>query len=179
MKQMICALPECGKRYELLPGRMSRHCSPSCASTAGRLKAATNRTPTHGLAIVPRPRPSLELHCSICARRFVARLATTRTCSPACTKRLSALVRGRRRPAPRGLLAMVLGALRAAHPEAVTSGALAAAIYGIDDGDGRDAIRMHVFRLRGLYGSDGLVIETSGAGYKLARDLDERAEAAL
>jgi hypothetical protein len=81
-------------------------------------------------------------------------------------------VRPRPRPAP-------AGALRAAHPEAIRSGALAAAIYGIDDGDSRDAIRMHVFRLRGLYGSDGLVIETSGAGYTLARDLDERAEAAL
>jgi hypothetical protein len=175
VKTLTCALEECGKSFERFPGSVRRHCSTLCQGRAAYRTAVAR----HGGSCVTPIRlvapPPLDLHCSICARRFRVADLTTRTCSLACGRRLAGLLQERRARVPVGRSAELLGILRRRRSGFTPTGALAEALYGLDDHDSRHAVRQLLFRLRVLYGMDGLVIESDGVGYRLVRDLEDRA----
>jgi hypothetical protein len=175
MKTLTCALAECGTPFERFPGSVRRYCSRLCQGRGARrtVIARYGGSCVAPIRLVP-PAP-LELHCSICARRFRVADLTTRTCSLGCGHRLAGLLQARRARAPVGRSAELLGILRERRSGFTSTSALAEAMYGLDDYDSRHAARQLLFRLRALYGMDGLVIESDGVGYRLARDLEVRA----
>ena len=119
----------------------------------------------------------IDLYCNWCGERFHAEDNSQRFCERGCSGAFTGAYRlanplGR----PVRFQARVLDALRAAPGQWLTTQYLAVNLWGADDASTYRAVYHAVRRLKDIWSSDGLVIESARWGnepyrYRLVRDI--------